>query len=57
MPAYDHSKQTFLKRGIMVEGLPLHLTCSIIAGFANAVATAPIDVIKTRLIKQSMGKY
>ncbi|KAF6041443.1 hypothetical protein EB796_000253 [Bugula neritina] len=54
MPAYDHSKQTFLKRGIMVEGLPLHLTCSIIAGFANAVATAPIDVIKTRLIKQSM---
>ncbi|XP_064651776.1 mitochondrial substrate carrier family protein ucpB-like [Lineus longissimus] len=52
IPSYDHTKHTILNHGWMGEGVPLHLTASMIAGFVTASTTSPVDVIKTRIMNQ-----
>ncbi|XP_014669490.1 PREDICTED: mitochondrial substrate carrier family protein ucpB-like [Priapulus caudatus] len=54
IPAYDHTKHTILNRGWMREGATLHITASMIAGFATAFSTSPVDVIKTRVMNQQV---
>ena len=49
-PAYDHSKHTLKNMGLMQEGVPLHLVSSFIAGIVAVTVTAPIDLIKTRVM-------
>lgn len=52
IPAYDHSKHLMLNSGLMSEGIPLHITASMIAGFFAALSTSPVDVVKTRVMNQ-----
>eukprot|EP01089_Gocevia_fonbrunei_P001737 TRINITY_DN1162_c0_g1_i1.p1 TRINITY_DN1162_c0_g1~~TRINITY_DN1162_c0_g1_i1.p1 ORF type:complete len:295 (+),score=19.29 TRINITY_DN1162_c0_g1_i1:132-1016(+) len=56
IPAYDHTKHILLNNvSTLHEGITLHFISSMIAGFLTAVATCPIDVIKTRLMNQTSG--
>ncbi|XP_045165322.2 mitochondrial substrate carrier family protein ucpB-like [Mercenaria mercenaria] len=52
IPAYDHSKHLILNAGLLTEGVPLHVTASMIAGFCTACTTSPVDVVKTRVMNQ-----
>jgi len=53
LASYDHIKQTILKTKLIEhDGLILHFTASIGAGFVCALSTSPVDVIKTRLMNQ-----
>ncbi|XP_067937004.1 mitochondrial substrate carrier family protein ucpB-like [Watersipora subatra] len=54
--AYDHTKHVLLNANLMQEGLPLHIISSTVAGFMNAAAASPIDIVKTRLMNQPEGK-
>uniref|UniRef100_A0A7S2XVD4 Uncharacterized protein n=1 Tax=Fibrocapsa japonica TaxID=94617 RepID=A0A7S2XVD4_9STRA len=56
IPSYDHSKHLVLDLGLMEEGLPLHMLCSMFAGLMTAVVTSPVDVIKTRIMNQRGGE-
>ena len=49
-PAYDHSKHTLKNAGILEEGVALHLVASFFAGIVAVTITAPIDLIKTRVM-------
>lgn len=40
----------------MKEGVPLHIVSSVVAGFMNAAATSPVDIVKTRIMNQSTGQ-
>ncbi|XP_013388976.1 mitochondrial substrate carrier family protein ucpB-like [Lingula anatina] len=59
IPTYDHTKHTLLNSGLMTEGIPLHITSSMVAGFMTAVTTSPVDVVKTRVMNQKKmeGKH
>ncbi|QRV74878.1 mitochondrial carrier protein [Ceratobasidium sp. AG-Ba] len=48
--SYDHFKQVVKSRGMMKEGVPLHLTSSLFAGLVCSIASNPVDVIKVRLM-------
>jgi len=52
LPAYDISKKHFIKSGLMEDTVATHFVSSIIAGFSGAVASNPIDVVKTRMMNQ-----
>ena len=53
IPTYDHVKHTLLNWGwFKGEGLDLHVTASMIAGLASAATTSPVDVVKTRYMRQ-----
>ena len=52
IPAYDHTKHVILNSGLMQEGVPLHVTSSMVAGFCTALTTSPVDVVKTRVMNQ-----
>lgn len=39
----------------MNEGIPLHMVCSMYAGFWTATVTCPLDVIKTRVMNDGGG--
>ena len=44
----------FIKRtGVLKEGIPLHITCSLISGLVATTVSAPADVVKTRMLSQS----
>lgn len=49
-PAYDHTKHTLKNAGLMQEGMPLHFVSSFCAGIIAVTVTAPIDLIKTRVM-------
>ena len=53
--AYDHTKHTILNHGWMEEGPKLHILSSMIAGFMVAVTSSPVDVIKTRVMHQTVA--
>ena len=55
IPSYDHTKHTILNAGLMEEGPKLHVVCSMIAGLVVALATSPVDVVKTRVMNQKKG--
>nr|GLL30646.1 mitochondrial substrate carrier family protein ucpB isoform X1 [Ipomoea trifida] len=61
LATYDESKRVFLKWTSLEEGLYLHLISSTIAGTVSTLITAPMDMVKTRLMLQresnSAGMY
>ncbi|KAI0318336.1 mitochondrial carrier, partial [Amylostereum chailletii] len=55
--SYDQVKQTVKQRGLMEEGLPLHITASMIAGFVCSVTSNPVDVVKVRVMNDKERQY
>eukprot|EP01122_Echinamoeba_exundans_P015264 TRINITY_DN7166_c0_g1_i1.p1 TRINITY_DN7166_c0_g1~~TRINITY_DN7166_c0_g1_i1.p1 ORF type:complete len:308 (+),score=73.23 TRINITY_DN7166_c0_g1_i1:70-993(+) len=53
LSVYDVLKTFVVGNGYMKDGTAVHFSCSFIAGFVAAVATNPVDVVKTRLMNQS----
>ncbi|KAF5749743.1 Dicarboxylate carrier 2 [Tripterygium wilfordii] len=54
LASYDQFKETILAKGIMKDGLGTHVTASFAAGFVAAVASNPVDVIKTRVMNMKV---
>ncbi|KAH9917904.1 mitochondrial carrier [Epithele typhae] len=55
--SYDQIKQSLKARGVMQEGVPLHLVASSLAGFFCSVTSNPVDVIKVRLMNDKTHQY
>ncbi|KAI0633818.1 mitochondrial carrier [Trametes polyzona] len=55
--SYDQIKQTLKKRGIMQEGVPLHLVASTFAGLFCSITSNPVDVVKVRLMNDKKHEY
>eukprot|EP00038_Savillea_parva_P022567 m.37936 g.37936 ORF g.37936 m.37936 type:complete len:310 (+) comp5600_c0_seq2:27-956(+) len=49
---YDHVKHGILNLGVLKEGVALHFSSGVVAGFAVAVTTSPVDTVRTRLMNQ-----
>ncbi|PIA44581.1 hypothetical protein AQUCO_01700285v1 [Aquilegia coerulea] len=56
MATYDESKRALLRLTPLEEGFHLHLISSTIAGTMSTLVTAPMDMIKTRLMMQKESK-
>ncbi|XP_052171389.1 uncharacterized protein LOC127787402 isoform X2 [Diospyros lotus] len=52
LATYDESKRVLIKWTPLKEGFHLHLISSMIAGMTSTLITAPIDMVKTRLMLQ-----
>lgn len=52
LATYDESKRALTRWTSLEEGFSLHLMSSTVAGVASTLVTAPIDMIKTRLMLQ-----
>ncbi|KAI4340236.1 hypothetical protein MLD38_025095 [Melastoma candidum] len=61
LATYDESKQILLRWTSLEEGTNLHFVSSAIAGGVSTLMTAPMDMVKTRLMLQreskAVGKY
>ncbi|CAI9107992.1 OLC1v1007498C7 [Oldenlandia corymbosa var. corymbosa] len=56
LATYDESKQALIRWTPLEEGFYLHLISSTIAGGVSTVMTAPVDMVKTRLMLQRDSK-
>lgn len=58
LSSYDQIKETLIGKGVMRDGVGTHVTASFAAGFMAAVASTPVDVVKTRVMnmKVEIGK-
>ncbi|KAK6923334.1 Mitochondrial substrate/solute carrier [Dillenia turbinata] len=54
LASYDQFKEIILEKGLMKDGLGTHVTASFAAGFVAAVASNPVDVIKTRVMNMKV---
>ncbi|GLU20544.1 hypothetical protein SLE2022_367370 [Rubroshorea leprosula] len=54
LASYDQFKEMILEKGVMKDGLGTHVTASFAAGFVAAVASNPVDVIKTRVMNMNV---
>lgn len=54
LASYDQVKEMILEKGVMGDGIGTHVTASFAAGFVAAVASNPIDVIKTRVMNMKV---
>ncbi|XP_022844244.1 mitochondrial uncoupling protein 5-like [Olea europaea var. sylvestris] len=54
LASYDQFKEIILEKGLMKDGLGTHITASFAAGFVAAVASNPVDVIKTRVMNMKV---
>ncbi|KAJ1399536.1 Mitochondrial carrier protein [Sesbania bispinosa] len=54
LASYDQFKEMILEKGVMGDGLGTHVTASFAAGFVAAVASNPVDVIKTRVMNMKV---
>ncbi|OVA04382.1 C2 calcium-dependent membrane targeting [Macleaya cordata] len=52
LATYDEAKQALIRWTPLEEGFHLHLISSTIAGTVSTLVTAPVDMIKTRLMLQ-----
>jgi hypothetical protein len=48
---YDHCKRFILAERWLQEGFAAHCAASMVAGLVAAVATSPVDVLKTRWVR------
>ncbi|EPQ54225.1 mitochondrial carrier [Gloeophyllum trabeum ATCC 11539] len=55
--SYDQVKQSLKKRGIMEEGIGLHLTASLFAGLFCSITSNPVDVVKVRVMNDKERRY
>ncbi|KAK4281099.1 hypothetical protein QN277_012632 [Acacia crassicarpa] len=56
LASYDETKQILIKWTPLEEGFNLHLISSTVAGILCTLITAPVDMIKTRLMLQRESK-
>ncbi|CAH9112521.1 unnamed protein product [Cuscuta europaea] len=56
LATYDETKRVLLKCTSLEEGFYLHLISSTLAGTVSTLITAPIDMVKTRLMLQRESK-
>ncbi|XP_010555403.1 PREDICTED: mitochondrial uncoupling protein 5-like [Tarenaya hassleriana] len=54
LATYDEAKETIIGKGLMRDGLGTHVAASFAAGFVAAVASNPVDVIKTRVMNMKV---
>ncbi|KAL3527516.1 hypothetical protein ACH5RR_012172 [Cinchona calisaya] len=54
LASYDQIKESILETALMKDGLGTHVTASFAAGFVAAVASNPVDVIKTRVMSMKV---
>jgi solute carrier family 25 (mitochondrial uncoupling protein), member 8/9 len=54
---YDIVKDSLLKYTAFDDNIKCHFTAAFIAGFCTTVVASPIDVVKTRYMNASPGKY
>ncbi|KAJ7995993.1 hypothetical protein DPEC_G00232470 [Dallia pectoralis] len=54
---YDIIKELLLKHDLMTDNLPCHFTSALSAGFCTTVVASPVDVVKTRFMNSSSGRY
>ncbi|KAJ6730285.1 MITOCHONDRIAL DICARBOXYLATE CARRIER-RELATED [Salix viminalis] len=54
LASYDQIKEMILEKEMMRDGLGTHVTASFAAGFVAAVASNPVDVIKTRVMNMKV---
>lgn len=52
LPVYDYCKKQLIDRQYMGDSIGTHFVSSFIAGLTGAIASNPIDVVKTRLMNQ-----
>ncbi|PRQ26246.1 putative mitochondrial carrier domain-containing protein [Rosa chinensis] len=61
LATYDETKRMLIRCTPLEEGFHLHLTSSTVAGMVSTLLTAPVDMIKTRLMLQQeserVGSY
>lgn len=57
LSCYDHAKYLLKTHGGMHEGVLLHMMGSFLSGLAFATASAPSDIIKTRLMADTSNQY
>uniref|UniRef100_A0A1D1Z5E5 Putative mitochondrial 2-oxoglutarate/malate carrier protein n=1 Tax=Anthurium amnicola TaxID=1678845 RepID=A0A1D1Z5E5_9ARAE len=50
LATYDQVKEAVLESGAMADGMGTHVAASFAAGFVAAVASNPVDVVKTRVM-------
>ncbi|GMH02651.1 hypothetical protein Nepgr_004490 [Nepenthes gracilis] len=53
LTTYDESKRALVRWTPLEEGFHLHLISSMLAGVVSTLITAPMDVVKTRLMLQT----
>ncbi|KAG1327611.1 Mitochondrial uncoupling protein 5 [Cocos nucifera] len=56
LATYDQAKEAILARGVMEDGLGTHATASFAAGLVAAMASNPVDVVKTRMMNMKVEK-
>ncbi|KAK3923207.1 Mitochondrial uncoupling protein 2 [Frankliniella fusca] len=54
---YDLVKDALLMHGVMNDGVPLHFSSAVVAGFCATVVASPVDVVKTRYMNAQPGEY
>lgn len=52
LATYDHIKHSLINYKILQDGYPCHFVSSVVAGVCIAIVTAPVDIIKTRIMNQ-----
>lgn len=52
LPVYDITKKHLIRADFMGDNVLNHLFSSFVAGLAGAIASTPIDVVRTRLMNQ-----
>ncbi|XP_061595924.1 dicarboxylate carrier SLC25A8-like [Cololabis saira] len=54
---YDMIKELLIKYDLMTDNLPCHFTAAFGAGFCTTIVASPVDVVKTRFMNSSAGRY
>lgn len=54
---YDSVKEEILHRGLMRDNMACHFVSAFGAGFCATVVASPVDVVKTRFMNSSPGRY
>ena len=56
MATYDHTKHLILNSGFMKDDIYCFFVCSVVTGIVLTITTAPIDLVKTRIMSQNSGE-
>ncbi|XVF64877.1 hypothetical protein PTKIN_Ptkin09bG0202100 [Pterospermum kingtungense] len=54
LATYDQIKEAILKNGVIGDGIGTHVAASFVAGVVAAVASTPVDVVKTRVMNMKV---
>jgi hypothetical protein len=57
LATYDHIKHSLINLHIVKDGYLCHFISSVCAGICIAIVTAPVDIIKTRIMSQPSNYY